>query len=101
MQSPVSVQEMSANSEINGRGDWIRTSDPLLPKQMRYQAALLPALRGIAECRIGRALSPNNGSVLVPGATGAQRLSLPMLRQTLRTEDQATRHLLISVSYLL
>ena len=25
-----------------GRGDWIRTSDPLLPKQMRYQAALLP-----------------------------------------------------------
>jgi hypothetical protein len=26
----------------DGRGDWIRTSDPLLPKQMRYQAALLP-----------------------------------------------------------
>ena len=25
-----------------GRGDWIRTSDPLLPKQMRYQAALRP-----------------------------------------------------------
>ena len=25
-----------------GRGDWIRTSDPLLPKQMRYQAAPLP-----------------------------------------------------------
>ena len=22
-----------------GRGDWIRTSDPLLPKQMRYQDA--------------------------------------------------------------
>ena len=28
-----------------GRGDWIRTSDPLLPKQMRYQAALLPVRR--------------------------------------------------------
>jgi hypothetical protein len=27
----------------NGRGDRIRTCDPLLPKQMRYQAALLPA----------------------------------------------------------
>src|SRR4051812_27623149 len=26
----------------SGRGDWIRTSDPLLPKQMRYQAALRP-----------------------------------------------------------
>ncbi len=23
----------------NGRSDWIRTSDPLLPKQVRYQAA--------------------------------------------------------------
>jgi hypothetical protein len=29
-------------SEEFGRGDWIRTSDPLLPKQMRYQAALRP-----------------------------------------------------------
>jgi hypothetical protein len=26
----------------DGRGDWIRTSDPLLPKQMRYQTALRP-----------------------------------------------------------
>ena len=25
-----------------GRGDWIRTSDPLLPKQMRYQTAPRP-----------------------------------------------------------
>ena len=25
-----------------GRGDWIRTNDPLLPKQVRYQAALRP-----------------------------------------------------------
>ena len=25
-----------------GRGDWIRTSDPLYPKQVRYQAAPLP-----------------------------------------------------------
>ena len=27
---------------MNGRGDRIRTCDPLLPKQMRYQTALLP-----------------------------------------------------------
>jgi hypothetical protein len=26
----------------NGRGDWIRTSDPLLPKQVHYQAVLHP-----------------------------------------------------------
>ena len=30
----------------NGRGERIRTSDPLLPKQMRYQAALLPDIPG-------------------------------------------------------
>ena len=29
----------------HGRGDWIRTSDPLLPKQMRYQTAPRPAPR--------------------------------------------------------
>jgi len=28
--------------EESGRGDWIRTSDPLLPKQVRYQATLRP-----------------------------------------------------------
>jgi hypothetical protein len=28
--------------KLNGRGGEIRTPDPLLPKQMRYQAALRP-----------------------------------------------------------
>jgi hypothetical protein len=28
----------------SGRGDWIRTSDPLRPRQVRYQAALRPDL---------------------------------------------------------
>ena len=28
----------------SGRGDWIRTSDLLLPKQTRYQAALRPVI---------------------------------------------------------
>ena len=31
-----------SEKETSGRGDRIRTCDPLLPKQMRYQAALLP-----------------------------------------------------------
>ena len=31
-----------------GRGDWIRTSDPLRPRQVRYQAALRPDSRRIA-----------------------------------------------------
>jgi hypothetical protein len=36
-----------------GRGDWIRTSDPLRPRQVRYQAALRPDLRQAARaCRI-------------------------------------------------
>jgi hypothetical protein len=29
-------------SEESGRGERIRTSDPLLPKQVRYQTALHP-----------------------------------------------------------
>jgi hypothetical protein len=29
----------------NGRGDWIRTSDPHTPSVMRYQAALRPDRR--------------------------------------------------------
>jgi hypothetical protein len=33
-------------SLIHGREDRIRTCDPLLPKQMRYQTALLPDLLG-------------------------------------------------------
>ena len=42
-----------------GRGDWIRTSDLLLPKQVRYQAALRPA-----HFRIAGATRPRDGSAL-------------------------------------
>ena len=34
--------EIARSKRENGRGDWIRTSDLLLPKQTRYQAALRP-----------------------------------------------------------
>jgi hypothetical protein len=27
---------------LNGRADWIRTSDPLVPNQMRYQLRYSP-----------------------------------------------------------
>ena len=35
---------LSGRNPLNliGRGDWIRTSDPLRPRQVRYQAALRP-----------------------------------------------------------
>ena len=41
---------------INGRGERIRTSDPLLPKQVRYQTALRPdpGVSGIGQNRASR-----------------------------------------------
>ena len=43
--APASVCMLALfNDERNGRGDWIRTNDPLLPKQVRYQTALRPEL---------------------------------------------------------
>ena len=36
-----SIQDVGFFKELNGRQGGIRTHDPLLPKQMRYQAALL------------------------------------------------------------
>ena len=35
-----------------GRDDWIRTSDPLTPSQVRYQAALHPDPRARLEARL-------------------------------------------------
>ena len=40
-------------SDMNGRGDWIRTSDPHTPSVMRYQAALRPDR--VASPRFGQA----------------------------------------------
>src|SRR5262245_45931522 len=36
------VTPVSPRNSESGRGDWIRTSDPLRPRQVRYQAALRP-----------------------------------------------------------
>ena len=42
------------NNLILGRGERIRTFDPLVPNQMRYQAALLPdfLLHNLTICKI-------------------------------------------------
>ncbi len=44
--APPPIQGVGLNwlqqNEDYGRDDWIRTSGPLLPKQVRYQAALHP-----------------------------------------------------------
>src|SRR4051794_34145533 len=37
---------------MNGRGDWIRTSDLHTPSVMRYQAALRPDLAGASRQRL-------------------------------------------------
>ncbi len=43
----------SAATGTLGRGDRIRTCDPLLPKQMRYQAALRPERGGVCTRSLG------------------------------------------------
>ena len=42
---------------VCGRGGEIRTPDPLLPKQMRYQAALHPERAKVYQARLRGALS--------------------------------------------
>src|SRR3954451_3808664 len=42
----------------SGRGDWIRTSDPLRPRQVRYQAALRPDPTGRPHYPTGRRPRP-------------------------------------------
>src|SRR5262249_19631480 len=39
---PAASMRRSREKKANGRGDWVWTSDLLLPKQARYQAALRP-----------------------------------------------------------
>jgi hypothetical protein len=58
----------------SGRGDWIRTSDPPLPKRMRYQTALRPDSRTIlcdalnlqmGDCRFQIGLQINQSAICV------------------------------------
>src|SRR3546814_12220979 len=53
---------------VNGRGDRIRTCDPLLPKQMRYQAAPLPdGPRFARSCAVAQPLVDGTRGILVLG----------------------------------
>ena len=49
------------------RGDWIRTSDPLRPRQVRYQAALRPDSRSILAVR---PVSRQQAEFLLPSKAG-------------------------------
>ena len=51
---------------INGRGERIRTSDPLLPKQVRYQTALRPETSVEVVCRILKGQVHSSGKLLEP-----------------------------------
>jgi hypothetical protein len=53
--TPEILQTTYKAEEEIGRDDWIRTSDPLTPSQVRYQAALHPDVGG-AECAAGTAV---------------------------------------------
>ena len=44
-QKPRDLSSQGSHNTYNGRGDRIRTCDPLVPNQMRYQTALLPDRR--------------------------------------------------------
>ena len=59
-----------------GRGERIRTSDPLLPKQVRYQAALRPDLAHIVRSPTTTWRVAPGSSATVPGPSvlGQQRL---------------------------
>ena len=41
------LPDIGLNTVIVGRGGEIRTPDPLVPNQMRYQAALRPELQNL------------------------------------------------------
>src|SRR5829696_3649068 len=47
MESPEVLRQWNVGPSKSGRGDWIRTSDPLRPRQVRYQAALRPDSRAL------------------------------------------------------
>ena len=66
----LSYGHLRAEQEGNGRGGGIRTHDPLLPKQMRYQAALRPDTRK-------RILASPGNPHQINGLYSRDKLSLP------------------------
>ena len=61
-----------------GRDDWIRTSDPLTPSQVRYQAALHPEIVACCQRRdISRPLQSNGLLDRSTGPLGRQLIDGP------------------------
>jgi hypothetical protein len=50
----------------NGRGERIRTSDPLVPNQVRYQTALRPELMLNSRRRLGAIREPQEALDRIP-----------------------------------
>ena len=50
---------MYVTCSFDGRGGGIRTPDPLVPNQMRYQTALRPDYRLVYPYRAGEAVGPS------------------------------------------
>ena len=75
-------QTLRLTCGYSGRGDWIRTSDPLLPKQMRYQAALRPVIEVSVYLTLAlqgrRVHTLHRGEERAQG--GSNRLDTPKLR---------------------
>jgi hypothetical protein len=62
-------------ADSNGRGGGIRTPDPLLPKQMRYQTALRPD---------GGSRKLRGGGISLPAKLYRRQLPLPPPQQSLQ-----------------
>jgi hypothetical protein len=63
----------------SGRGDRIRTCDPLVPNQMRYQAALLPDMGSLVQQCTSRwpaSRSPERAKAGGPGGTRTPDLAV-------------------------
>ena len=72
------VPRTNEGERASHRGDWIRTSDPLRPRQVRYQAALRPdairiPLRHADAHSTDRSASPVDRRTLPPVASGTDR----------------------------
>ena len=76
----------------NGRGEKIRTSDPLHPMQVRYQAALRPDAAAIIPSRsaIGRQQRADFLELL-PQRRGIERSATPAVRGALSTQSLRAR----------
>ena len=68
------MKPIAVVAESIGRGGGIRTPDPLLPKQMRYQATLRPDLRIVSQSR-RHACRPAQARNQTISKTGARKIA--------------------------